>query len=36
MKIKALAELAKKAHIPIDLLKKIKKFIENNFEAIYN
>jgi len=36
MKIKSLAELAKKASIPIELSKKIKKFIENNFEAIYN
>jgi hypothetical protein len=36
LRIKGLAELAKKANIPMDLLKKIKKFIENNFEAIYN
>jgi hypothetical protein len=36
MKIKALAELAKLANIPFELSKKIKKFIENNFEAIYN
>ena len=36
MKIKGLGDLAKKAQIPVELLKKIKKFIENNFEAIYN
>jgi hypothetical protein len=36
MKIKSLAELAKKANIPFELSKKIKKFIENNYEAIYN
>eukprot|EP00347_Sterkiella_histriomuscorum_P023172 403335679 len=36
LKIKSLADLSKKAQIPVDLLKKIKKFIENNYEAIYN
>eukprot|EP00347_Sterkiella_histriomuscorum_P004721 403359363 len=36
LRIKSLAELAKKAAIPVELAKKIKKFIENNFEAIYN
>lgn len=35
-KIKSLAELTKKAQIPIELSKKIKKFIENNYEALYN
>ena len=36
MKVKSLAELAKLAGIPFELSKKIKKFIENNYEAIYN
>jgi hypothetical protein len=31
-----LAELSKLADIPFELSKKIKKFIENNYEAIYN
>jgi hypothetical protein len=36
LKIKSLAELSKLAEIPFELSKKIKKFIENNYEAIYN
>eukprot|EP00347_Sterkiella_histriomuscorum_P022619 403337800 len=36
MKIKSLKDLAKRANLPFDLLIKMKKFIENNFEAIYN
>jgi hypothetical protein len=36
LKVKNLAELAKLAGIPFELSKKIKKFIENNYEAIYN
>lgn len=36
MKIKSLAELAKLGGIPFELSKKIKKFIENNYETIYN
>ncbi len=36
LKIKSLAELTKLADIPFELSKKIKKFIENNYETIYN
>jgi hypothetical protein len=36
LKIKSLAELSKLADIPFELSKKIKKFIENNYETIYN
>ena len=36
LKVKSLAELAKKADIPLDLLTKIKKFFEENYGAIYN
>jgi hypothetical protein len=36
LRIKSLAELSKLADIPFELSKKIKKFIENNYEAIYN
>jgi len=36
MKIKSLTELAKLAGIPFELSQKIKKFIENNYETIYN
>ena len=36
MKIKSLAVLSSKANIPIELTKKIKKFILNNYESIYN
>lgn len=36
MRIKSLAELTQKAEIPVDLSKKIKTYIENNFETIYN
>lgn len=35
IKIKNYAELAKQAGIPFELSKKIKKFIENNYETIY-
>jgi hypothetical protein len=31
-----LAELTKRANIPVELYRKIKKFIENNYEALYN
>jgi len=34
LKIKNYAELAKQAGIPFELSKKIKKFIENNYETI--
>ena len=36
LRIKSLAELSKLAEIPFELSKKIKKFIENNYEAINN
>eukprot|EP00347_Sterkiella_histriomuscorum_P013799 403363320 len=36
LKIKSIKDLAKRAQIPFDLLLKIKKFIENNFESLYN
>lgn len=36
MKVKSLNDLAKKANLPFDLLIRMKKFIENNYEAIYN
>eukprot|EP00347_Sterkiella_histriomuscorum_P013255 403365416 len=36
LKIKSIKDLAKRAQIPFDLLLKIKKFIENNFESMYN
>ena len=36
MKIKNYAELAKQAGIPFELSKKIKKFIENNYETLYS
>lgn len=36
LKIKGLAELAKRAGIPIELLTKIKKFFEENYGVIYN
>ena len=34
--VKSLAELAKIGNIPFELSKKIKKFIENNYDTIYN
>eukprot|EP00347_Sterkiella_histriomuscorum_P001398 403372187 len=36
LKIKSLIDLAKKATIPYVLSKKIKRFIENNFQALHN
>jgi hypothetical protein len=35
-RIKSLAEFSKKAHIPRDLSLKIKRFIENNIESLFN
>lgn len=36
LKIKSITELAKLAGIPMEMSQKIKKYIENNYETLYN